>query len=784
LLELLECNAEESDEGTVVIKIPNPINPKTLEIYLCCTDTNDYPYATGLLWFENLETIDANLRVRLGKLTYGSGVSLLQMLEQVQQIFNSDQQSEQREDGVDSGSEASSDYELEIIDTSEDATSQNAKEWKRRLARDLQSVREHPNDAYSGYFFNAPNLYTHVSLSVSRMIETGLVSTLFLDAFGVEIEQWIILIQLFDETYTILKDVRVVISVSHSPSLTKIVDIFQKTRLVNSSITTISSDNELRNFSLSGIAQELFKSVYKPNAVPQSLVALKEFLGNPAARCNMCLKCHPQTGYNSIKPYPCECQLCNFKETQLMCSGEELSLEIKRSEILADFLISITYAAAATGIPACLDPYPTGVGYFSNDLFIGFTKDDDFATGAARIVTLLESLPNVTKLAEIPGKDLIMYLNSIDPLLTPLLKWIFKSNLTLLFELNEPHIRIKELNAFGQFKMVTANPAAERKFNQHLLALPSSTKNKTLYAFHGSPVQNWHSIIRNGLNIKRILNARAYGDGVYHSLEFATSERYARTHAQSKSWKNSILTVVSCVSINEIVNAPEKFVSSRPHIVVPPELVKTRYLIFKFSSATVVSLCVPSVIDRTIEGTSETAAPITPVEFVPLGNYIINNQNPLSIPAQHQFSEFSPFIRQKSDIGLFDLLPEFYEQETAVNVADSLPLPEYSSPHATRVLQREYRRMIRIQNSSGSDETSLCWFVHDLKSSNLYRWRVDLINFDKDLPLYKDMAAKGVDAIQLELRFGADFPSSPPFIRVLFPRFLQFMNGGGGEFDF
>jgi ubiquitin-conjugating enzyme E2 Q len=43
------------------------------------------------------------------------------------------------------------------------------------------------------------------------------------------------------------------------------------------------------------------------------------------------------------------------------------------------------------------------------------------------------------------------------------------------------------------------------------------------------------------------------------------------------------------------------------------------------------------------------------------------------------------------------------------------------------------------------------------------------------------MMAAGVQAVVLELRFGPDFPFSPPFVRVIRPRFLPFRWGGGGH---
>ncbi|CAG8720537.1 14641_t:CDS:2, partial [Gigaspora margarita] len=43
------------------------------------------------------------------------------------------------------------------------------------------------------------------------------------------------------------------------------------------------------------------------------------------------------------------------------------------------------------------------------------------------------------------------------------------------------------------------------------------------------------------------------------------------------------------------------------------------------------------------------------------------------------------------------------------------------------------------------------------------------------------MARHNVECIELEVRFAPDYPNLPPYIRVLRPRLLRFMNGGGGH---
>lgn len=63
-------------------------------------------------------------------------------------------------------------------------------------------------------------------------------------------------------------------------------------------------------------------------------------------------------------------------------------------------------------------------------------------------------------------------------------------------------------------------------------------------------------------------------------------------------------------------------------------------------------------------------------------------------------------------------------------------------------------------------------FSVDLVDDDLYQWEVRLFGFDpKDEQIARDMAAKGIKDIVLRIRFPEDYPLSPPFCRVLRPRF-------------
>lgn len=105
--------------------------------------------------------------------------------------------------------------------------------------------------------------------------------------------------------------------------------------------------------------------------------------------------------------------------------------------------------------------------------------------------------------------------------------------------------------------------------------------------------------------------------------------------------------------------------------------------------------------------------------------------------------------------------------------------PQYATPSATMRLNKELKAVLKVQASTPPQE--LGWYINQDMICNVYQWIVELHSFELSLPLAKDMRAAGITSIVLEIRFGKDFPHSPPFVRVVRPRFLPFMQGGGGH---
>ncbi|RUS26515.1 hypothetical protein BC938DRAFT_470661 [Jimgerdemannia flammicorona] len=170
-----------------------------------------------------------------------------------------------------------------------------------------------------------------------------------------------------------------------------------------------------------------------------------------------------------------------------------------------------------------------------------------------RLEAVLRKLPPVrTMVAYVHTGSLRRELDALDPLCYPLLSWIISSNRAHLRALDSERELVKVqggLAAFSsgysgyktwrQFVMLMSSPEKEEEFQREKMRLKSESPNKgELYAWHGSRLENWHSIIRTALNFNKVLNGRAYGNGVYMASDAQTSYGYSQQYASNGKAKS------------------------------------------------------------------------------------------------------------------------------------------------------------------------------------------------------------------------------------------------------
>lgn len=483
------------------------------------------------------------------------------------------------------------------------------------------------------------------------------------------------------------------------------------------------------------------------------------------------------------------------------------------------------------------------------------TNFDDLSDAEKRgaVQRLLALLPSVRKmktyLLEQSAPDLSRWVDTISPAALAVLRWTLASNRSCIVEV-EHHRAVHGMSGYVQFRFAMGAPDKEARFLKAVKETAARLKSKypTFYAWHGSMLQNWHSIIREGLHFNETLNGRAYGNGVYHSPHYNTSLGYSGMHASYQGsvpgpymWPHSDLQISGAIALNEIVNAPEEFVSRTPHYVISQlDWIQTRYLFVKCgASANDEMPKFDQLPEHKLEQdparipTGEQSQIVIPALRIKAGKRKLANtkfpgpkktkkvkQGPLDkiikpsqvidltgetddeIQPVYDHSELSDSLSVATDDEDLEILKEPQtQQQLALRTGPpqtdfipgsldhdqlpKLPTPSYANIKASKRLSQDLKALLDVQKKTPLHE--LGWYIDPDKVENLYQWIVELHSFsmfnegNRVLPLVADMKKYNVKSIVLELRFPGSYPDNPPFIRVVRPRFLPFANGGGGH---
>ncbi|KAI2642291.1 hypothetical protein GGS21DRAFT_298361 [Xylaria nigripes] len=463
---------------------------------------------------------------------------------------------------------------------------------------------------------------------------------------------------------------------------------------------------------------------------------------------------------------------------------------------------------------------------------VPYCQDLDYLSDVNRAfsaVLLLNTLPSVAEMKAYLTGGLSRQLATWDRIPHParkLLRWIIASNRSFIVQLDNPdgksanssgteagtidrsREKILGIDGWFQFRFAQGSPEKEARFQAALKDVKS--KYRTILAWHGSGVSNWHSIIRHGLDFKTITNGRSYGHGVYLSRSFDYSLHFSSTRNQTVKtpiWPQSALQITQAISVNELVNLPHKFKHSISCYVVDKlHWIQCRYLLVR-----------P---ENPIEADAPRQLPQDPPDNMPaefrqdpryamLGpNYSRIFVPSIAIPTveepkEHQEAtaplgpekakEFdSDYEEYEEDIKFLNCkaiedarkVKEDSKTDFRPGTLDFSRLPQLAPPTTAsnltlNALQRELRKLEKVQSTTPLSE--LGWYVELEKVTNLFQWIVELHSFDPDIPLARDMKKAGVTSIVIDIRFLQGYPFTPPFIRVIQPRFLPFAAGGGGH---
>uniref|UniRef100_A0A667Y4W6 Poly [ADP-ribose] polymerase n=1 Tax=Myripristis murdjan TaxID=586833 RepID=A0A667Y4W6_9TELE len=259
--------------------------------------------------------------------------------------------------------------------------------------------------------------------------------------------------------------------------------------------------------------KEIEIHVYIMEYAEQRIPVLNEF-------CVVCDEPHVFQNGPMLRPTVCERELCVFAFQTLGVMNEAAD-EIATGAQVVDLLVSMCRSALESPRKVVIfEPYPSVVD--PNDpqtlAFNPRKKDYD------RVMRALDSLTSIREMTQAPYLEIKKQMDRHDPLAHPLLQWVISSNRSHIVKLPVTR-QLKFMHTPHQFLLLSSPPAKESNFRAAKNLFGST------FAFHGSHIENWHSILRNGLvvasNTRLQLHGAIYGNGIYLSPMSSISFGYS-----------------------------------------------------------------------------------------------------------------------------------------------------------------------------------------------------------------------------------------------------------------
>ncbi|XP_017672305.1 PREDICTED: poly [ADP-ribose] polymerase 6 isoform X3 [Lepidothrix coronata] len=289
--------------------------------------------------------------------------------------------------------------------------------------------------------------------------------------------------------------------------------------------------------------------------------------------CVVCDEQHVFQNGSMLKPAVCTRELCvfSFYTLGVMSGAAE---EVATGAEVVDLLVAMCRAALESPRKSIIfEPYPSVVDPNDPKTLAFNPKKKNYE----RLQKALDSVMSIREMTQGSYLEIKKQMDKLDPLAHPLLQWIISSNRSHIVKL--PLSRLKFMHTSHQFLLLSSPPAKEARFRT-AKKLYGST-----FAFHGSHIENWHSILRNGLvnasYTKLQLHGAAYGKGIYlspiSSISFGYSgmgkgqhrmpskdelvQRYNRmnTIPQTRSIQSRFLQSrnLNCIALCEVITSKD-----------------------------------------------------------------------------------------------------------------------------------------------------------------------------------------------------------------------------------
>lgn len=293
------------------------------------------------------------------------------------------------------------------------------------------------------------------------------------------------------------------------------------------------------------------------------------------------------------------------------------------------------------------------------------------------------------------------------------IKFIISTNKSINIEkckiMSENIIDVSEMHIRSQQKNVL-----QYKFNYTQDIEDIFTKQKTVYLYHGSPYENWYSIMRTGIKIgsknkKLFLNGAVHGDGIYLSNDITLSLGYSSTggiaNASTSTYISTTELNKKVLAIFEVIDKPHWKKTDNIFVIDDENALILRYLL------------------------------------------VLNNCRFLSETIAKTLNDKLTSGKQKQ-----------FELEKSQEIEAKM-----SKAYSKRLMM-EYKKLA-TQNPD-----TLGFSMKLATEDNLRIWQLFIHKID-NAKLSGQMARLNIPYIEMEFTFPEGYPIDPPFIRIIHPHF-------------
>jgi len=268
--------------------------------------------------------------------------------------------------------------------------------------------------------------------------------------------------------------------------------------------------------------------------LPAVLYYVKNRVPRLNGYCVICDKPHVFSAFgNMLKPAVCTRELCCWGFQQLGV-GSDMAGEVAVESEVVDLLVSLTKFALKNvqRRELVFDSFPILQDPKNKEQVILGPKNKNWAL----FEKLVEEIPSVQEMSQADDfNSMKTEMNKTHGQNTfALLSWIISSNRSHIVRLNNQCL-IEEMGTSFQFLLLSDSPEKEEKFQNY------KKEHKTTFAFHGSPIANWHGILRKGLvnasGTKIQMHGAAHGSGIYLSQAGSVSLGYSMMGIQRPGMK-------------------------------------------------------------------------------------------------------------------------------------------------------------------------------------------------------------------------------------------------------